>query len=558
MLLHNFRYDRKSGVALMFAIMAVPITGLVGLAVDFGMWNETYATLSLAASSAALNAAKTAASADLNNDANYLAEGTTAGKQWFMAGIGRGAYAAYLPTITPTVSVTVSGTTIVANISFTGNVASIFGKLFHKASYAINVSASAVMPIASYLNVEILLDNSPSMEIGATPGDIAAMMYLTPCSMPGAIYGVQANQTSGGSSPSGQNYNNYTCNSGNIYDGQLPQYGEQSCPIPLPFGVNGSGWLTPTAYVGGPNCTNLAKQTVSPVSGQYPLAGAPCAFACHFDSADPLSKNNDYFGVARSTIGRTPCYQAGAAASNCAITLRFALVKTAVNQVITAIQSYNVSALNNLNVGVFTFDISVNQIYPPPATCGVQGSLVCQAGGDWTTALSDVGTPPTQANTPDSGIQPYTGSNGGDTNLPNVLTSLAANYLTVAGDGSSPTKPLKVLFLVTDGMADYNNGATRLNVAIDPSQCQTYKNMGYTVYVLYTPYYPLMNAFYLSKNYSIAEGTGAGSLVYNLQQCASDPVNDFIEADATDTTSIARALQTFLKRALNAPARFTL
>jgi hypothetical protein len=66
-----------------------------------------------------------------------------------------------------------------------------------------------------------------------------------------------------------------------------------------------------------------------------------------------------------------------------------------------------------------------------------------------------------------------------------------------------------------------------------------------------------MNGFYLSTNYSIAEGTGAGSLIYNLQQCASDPVNDFIEANPNDAGSIAADLKTFLKRALTSPARFT-
>jgi hypothetical protein len=218
----------------------------------------------------------------------------------------------------------------------------------------------------------------------------------------------------------------------------------------------------------------------------------------------------------------------------------------------------NISSINNLNVGIFTFDTDVHEVYPSPNSCGTEGSLACQAGNNWTTALSDVGTPPTQPNTVDTGIQPYTGSNGGDTDLPNVLTNFA-NYLTAAGTGASASSPLKVLFLVTDGMADYNDSSgTRLNVAINPSQCDAYKTMGFTVYVLYTPYYPLMNGFYLGNNYSIAEGTGTGSLVYNLEQCASDPVNDFIEADPTDTTSIGNALQVFLKRALNAPARFTL
>jgi len=35
--------------------------------------------------------------------------------------------------------------------------------------------------------------------------------------------------------------------------------------------------------------------------------------------------------------------------------------------------------------------------------------------------------------------------------------------------------------------------------------------IGYTMFVLYTPYYPLMNAFYLQNIATIAEGTGSTS-----------------------------------------------
>jgi Flp pilus assembly protein TadG len=564
MSLSRFRRERRSAVALLYALMAVPILGLVGLAVDFGMWNQAYASMELAASGAALNAVKIAAAATNANDPAAVEEGQTAGKQWFMAQLGAASNAPHLNVGPPSVTIS-TGVTTTAKVRYTGYVPSIFGNWFAVAQYPIALEATAVVTTSPFLNVEILLDNSPSMEIGATPGDIAAMMYLTPCSAPGAVYGVAPLQTSGGSSPSGQIYSAYSCQSGNKYDGDV-NYGEESCPITSGIAgpTNGKSApynpLTTSNYVGGPSCTNLAKQTAKGVSGQYPLAGAPCAFACHFDTTDPLSAQGDYYALARNTIGKTACYNAGSNPAACGITLRFDLVKTAVNQVISTMQTDNLSAINNLNVGIFTFDVAVHQIYPSPTTCGTPGSLACQAGNSWSTATTLVGAPPTTPNTPDTGIQPYTGSNGADTNLPNVLTSFASTYLTAAGDGSSPASPLKVLFLVTDGMADYGAGSVsspRVNVAIDPSQCETYKNMGYTVYVLYTPYYPLMNGFYLSTNYSIAEGTGSGSLAYNLQQCSSDPVNDYIQANPADANSIATALQKFLQRALTSPARFT-
>jgi hypothetical protein len=263
--------------------------------------------------------------------------------------------------------------------------------------------------------------------------------------------------------------------------------------------------------------------------------------------------------------------------AKCAITLRFDLVKNAVIQTINAMEADNL-AINNLNVGVFTLDATLHQWYPNPNTCGTTGSLACQAGNQWSTALADVGAPPTAPNTADTGILPYDGGDAPSTNFPlamctllglsNVsnppctstsqsdLTSSSPAVLTAAGDGSSATSPLKVLFLVTDGMADYVNNGTRLNVAIDPTLCQNFKNEGYAVYVVYTPYYPLMNNFYLTTNKTIAEGTGSTSLQYNLQACATSP-EDYIEANPNDSTSINTALQGFLKRALAAAARFT-
>ena len=103
---------------------------------------------------------------------------------------------------------------------------------------------------------------------------------------------------------------------------------------------------------------------------------------------------------------------------------------------------------------------------------------------------------------------------------------------------------------MTDGLQD---PASRAISAFDPSSCTAFKNMGYKIYVLYTPYYSLMNPYYLNGTTpspaSIVQAapTATNSIPYNLQQCASSPSN-YLEA--SDSTSIAAALQTFLKQAL--------
>src|SRR5208337_1976419 len=167
----------------------------------------------------------------------------------------------------------------------------------------------------------------------------------------------------------------------------------------------------------GPTCP-LVLPMPSGITSNYsyngfgPAAGAPCAFACHFDQNSAPGTGTDFYALARSTIGTT--YQ---------VNLRFDLVKAAVNQVITAMRTANLP-INNLNVGIFWFADILTQVYP---TSG-------EAGDDWATALTSVGGPSNVANGADTGIPPYVGANGGNTDFPTVMADLART-LTRAGTG---------------------------------------------------------------------------------------------------------------------------
>jgi Flp pilus assembly protein TadG len=199
-------------VALLFAILAIPVVGLVGLAIDFGYWNQTYASLSLAASGAAMNAVKIAAAETLSKDPNAIADGVAAGKQWFVSQVGPTANYSHLIVTNGAVAVNIPpnnqppppASQITAQVIYTGTLNSVFGNLFSVFNYPLNVSATATQGLAPYLDVEILLDNSPSMQIGATPNDIAYMMSLTTCRAPGAF--VPPGAGINGYNASGQNY----------------------------------------------------------------------------------------------------------------------------------------------------------------------------------------------------------------------------------------------------------------------------------------------------------------------------------------------------------------
>jgi Flp pilus assembly protein TadG len=534
---------RRGAVSVLFATMIIPIVGLVGLAIDYGIWNESFSSLSLAASAAALNAAKTAASAAANNDTNYISEGQTAGSQWFLAELGQGSYAADSGTSPPTVSVTRQAAMITANVSYTSTVSSVFGRIYRKALYPITVNATATMSAGSYLEVVLMLDNSSSMGLGATVADMNTLMKRSPCDQSNAWIRTKSNATY--SQASMENYSEFQLSwAGNTYNST----GGVTVPV-----MDGSLWLQPaTPYnptVGVPECNAIwvpngqcaqVEQCPGNINGYPAYAGPPCAFACHWDGGSMAGNGNDLWALARRQ----------------GVALRLDTLKNATQNTLTAMQTNNM-AINNLSVGIYTFNTSLTQVYPTNCTPQAFG---CEAGSDWPTASSRVGWPPQTAGVyTDTGIQPALAALGGDndnTAVEEAMNNLATNYVTAAGDGSSASKPRKVLILITDGFEDdplASVGINGLRQAMPSSACQPFKDMGYTVYVIYTRYYPLPHTWYLANGIPIVEGTTSASIQYNLNACASNS-NDFVIA--TDQSSLKSALLAFLTDALDSPATF--
>ena len=529
----SWRLDRKGAVAVITALVMLVMLGLVGLAIDMGTLYQVNSTMSLAANSAAMNALKIASTAEQAGDVKYIGEGTTAGQLWFAAAVGT--YASQVVPNTQSIGISLAGsTTITAKVTYKGSINSIFGNLFNVLSYPVNVEADASISTTPYLEILFLLDNSSSMDIGATNADIAKLSSLSPCDPSNAFYNTTNATTWANASANA--YSDYSCSNGGQYDGVTP------CPVaagaPLAFAA-----FTPAAnqtaqIAAGQTCQGRLPQQSN---GKYPLPGPPCAFACHWTnnaSADPLGGSNDLFGMARRN----------------GVTLRFDLLKNATNSVLQQMQSDNLS-FNNLSVGIYTFNTQVSQIYPQKG-CVLQ-TPACEAGSDFTSARSQVGAPPVLPSIVDTGIPPVVGllnlgPTNDDTAFPEAMNTLATTYVTPAGDGTTPTSRRKVLFLVTDGFEDDpNTGARR---AFEPSYCTRFKDLGYTVFVVYTPYYPVMHVAYLSNWIPIVEGSGTASLSYNLQACSSG-AGDYVSA--TDQTTLNSALLTFLKKAQTSVITFT-
>jgi hypothetical protein len=406
--------------------------------------------------------------------------------------------------------VQLSDTLLQAKVTFAAEMQSIFGVAFNALQYPISMETDATMSTAPYLEVQILLDNSSSMQIGATPSDILAIENLTAC-LPS----------------SADPYSTYECTgtSGPQWGGGTLTF-SGTCPVSVTVpGFSVSAF--PVAST-GPSCQKVS-------GGRSGTATAPCGFACHFDTSKPAGLGSDSYGTIRKYAGTAN-----------QITLRTDVVKAAVNTVISTLGNENNGSLNNLSVGIWHFDQNLYEDYPGNGA---------EAGNDWTAATNAVGAAPTSASNPaDTGIQAAVANpQHQNTNFNGAATQLSTK-ISAGGKGTSPAAPRKVLFIVTDGLEDEQGSAYTSIGALSTTPCETFKSMGYTIYVVYTPYNAMPSSYFFYSAPAV-QPINNSPVTAALQACSSDPVNDYIAA--SDQSALTAALLTFLKSALAAPAMFT-
>lgn len=596
---------RRGAVSVLFAIAVIPILGFCGLAVDYGIWAEINSNLATSVNVAALNAVKIAANGFINHDPAYRAEGEAAGEAWFASMKG---------STTPMVSggnivIAITGdSAITATATFSGaTINSIFGRIFGTNAYYFDVTASATINTASYLQVVMMLDNSSSMDIAATVAGMNQLMTLSACDPTNAYYPPPNEQNAKKNAWVNQSlvtYDDYAQVYGGAtfdgtYVGALPNNLPLNPPVADPASDLGfpakvldeypTGTLVATAgqvvfptqpwtpyheYATSWNTGQTCKGVLPAfdANGDYPLPGPPCAFACHWTNdavtappgspdklPDPRGWSNDLYGLARRNN----------------IPLRFDYIKDATNTTLDAMKQDNNAALNNLSVGIYTFESVVTPVYPGPGNG--------EAGSDFDAAKAAVGVPPPLGAKADTGIQPVVGgliNDNDNTAFPEDMRTLARTYVTAAGDGTTAAAPRKVLILVTDGFQDDPNVAQTEAPPergpidpTDPTTCQHFKDpvsaggLGYQIFVVYTPYYPVPHNAYLQFGwYNYVQQGGpdgkpaAGSIPYNLQACSSQTINDppgTYYVSALSQNDIQTALLKFLAQALKTPARYT-
>jgi Flp pilus assembly protein TadG len=170
--LYHFAIDRKANVAVIFALTMVPIIFLLGMTLDFTQAIRKKEQLDAAADAAAIAAVRPAMLTQTDTVAQDTAYAIFMSTANSLPGL------AAVPT--PTITVTDSGLSRTVSVSYNAASLNNFPKVLQNtASWPISGAATAQAAAAPNMNFYLLMDDSPSMAIGATTTDISNLITAT-------------------------------------------------------------------------------------------------------------------------------------------------------------------------------------------------------------------------------------------------------------------------------------------------------------------------------------------------------------------------------------------
>ncbi|MDX3970818.1 MAG: pilus assembly protein [Bradyrhizobium sp.] len=179
-IIRRFVHDRRGNIAVIFALACVPLITAVGCAVDYSRATQTRAKLQAAADAASVGSIAKAspafkAAGNMTSD-GPISVGVTDAENIFNA--NRANLTGYtLNSITSTVVKT--GSTVTSTIAFSASINTMFLGLIGKTALTLSGTSKATASMPLYIDFYLLLDNSPSMGVGATPTDVQTMVNNT-------------------------------------------------------------------------------------------------------------------------------------------------------------------------------------------------------------------------------------------------------------------------------------------------------------------------------------------------------------------------------------------
>jgi len=180
-LIDRFRRDQRGNIAVIFVIACVPLISAVGCAVDYTRATQMQSKLQAAIDAASVGSIARQSPAFIaagtmvadgpipagNTDATNIFNGNMSGVTGYT-----------LNSVTPSVQ-KLNGT-VTSTVTFSASVPVMFLGVMGKSVMTIGGTSTSTANMPLYIDFYLLLDNSPSMGVGATPADVATMVNNTP------------------------------------------------------------------------------------------------------------------------------------------------------------------------------------------------------------------------------------------------------------------------------------------------------------------------------------------------------------------------------------------
>jgi Flp pilus assembly protein TadG len=514
-LIARFRSNKRGNVAVITALSALPLIAAVGCVIDYTTASLVKTKLQAAADAAAL-ATVSVNSSVVTTAKNMSSGGTVSGgstfaTNFFNANLSSAPTNVGYTNLTPSATVTLSGTKMTATVSFTAKVPTYFMGIMGFNSVNVSGSSTASYTMPTYINFYLMLDVSGSMSFPSTAAEQARLMAVNPDNLLGNPGYSQGCQFACHFSAQGA-----CAQTGNpVHQGPIPAVGQPSNPSP---GGYCQGFLisrlgtTPTSFASGTNNTT---------NGNSVNWNGTQVTSC-------------------PTPGTTSCIQLRADAVGYAVTTLLS----------TASAAEQVS--NQYQVGLYPF---IQNLYSyVPLTTNLTGSTITNAAADLASLL-------------DTGANSNLGSGG--THFENALSSMNS-LISSVGTGAGSSNALPYVFIITDGSQDYqtqwqgNWGSENWSstaavpyqnssAVIPPNSvtttdyCTNMKNRGITIAILYIPYQPIQDPSTIFNDEDGYANSNIANIPTALQKCAS--TNFFYTANSP--ADINSALLSMFQQAVN-------
>jgi Flp pilus assembly protein TadG len=178
--LRRFRHDKSGNIAVLFMLSLLPVLSAVGCAIDYSRATQLRSKLQAASDAASVGSiAKTSAAfvaAGTMTSDGVIPVGATDATNIFNGNMS-GVNGFTLNSVTPTV--TKSGSTITSNVQFSATLSTMFLGVMGKSAMTVTGTSTSTVSMPLYIDFYLLLDNTPSMGVGATPADVATMVNNT-------------------------------------------------------------------------------------------------------------------------------------------------------------------------------------------------------------------------------------------------------------------------------------------------------------------------------------------------------------------------------------------